>query len=78
MDRIEKQIIIKNAHVLDFFRTIVGIIALVIMFIFLGVWQRDGYLITLTITYVAFLSGLGWGLYFNRGIMTFVKQRWFM
>jgi hypothetical protein len=62
------QVIIRNSQWIDFARAVVGIIALVILaFIFLS-FGIDGYLMYLIVTYIAFICGLGWGLFVRKRV----------
>lgn len=66
MDRVIVQTTIRNAEILDFVKSVLGIIILFTMFLILCYLGIDGYLIYATVTYTAFLSGLGWGLFFDK------------
>jgi len=60
-----RQVIIRNAQWLDFAKAVTGMIILLIIFIFLCLYHIDGYLIYVLLTYTAFLSGMGWGMFSN-------------
>ena len=73
MKKIQTQVIIRNAELLDFVKSIVGVIVLFLMFMILCYNEIDGYLIYAVVTYTAFLSGMGWALFFEKIVKKKIK-----
>jgi hypothetical protein len=66
--KVMTQVIIRNSEWIDFARAIIGIIALTLLAFISLSFGIDGYLMYVIITYIAFICGLGWGLFVRKRI----------